>query len=140
MPHHLKPKTMIDRLNGEYNYMMTPKEVVAIAAKALSDKKGKNITVLKTEKLTSLCDYFVICTGTSSTHIKTLTDEIDKAMSEAGEPPLRREGYRSGSWVLLDFGCVVAHVFTEDAREFYNLERLWSDAEEVELSSLIGPC
>lgn len=119
---------------------MTPNEVVKIAAKALSDKKGKDIKVLRTGDITTLCDYFVICTGTSSTHIKALTDEIDKAMSEAGEPPLRREGYRGGNWVLLDFGCVVAHVFTEEAREFYKLERLWSDAEEVELSSLIGPC
>ena len=120
--------------------MMTPKEVVQIAAKALNDKKGKDIKVLKTHDLTTLCDYFVICTGTSSTHIKSLTDEIDRAMSEAGEPPIRREGYHSGNWVLLDFGCVVAHVFTEDAREFYKLERLWSDAEEIDLSSLIGPC
>ena len=120
--------------------MMNPEEVVKIAAKALNDKKGKDIKVLKTEKLTTLCDYFVICTGTSSTHIKSLTDEIDKQLSEAGEPPLRREGHRSGSWVLMDFGCVVAHVFTEEAREFYQLERLWSDAEELELSSLIGPC
>ena len=120
--------------------MLEPKEVVAVAAKALNDKKGKDIKVLKTEKLTTLCDYFVICTGTSSTHIKSLTDEIDRQMSEAGEPPLRREGYRSGNWVLLDFGCVVAHVFTEEARDFYQLERLWSDAEEVNLSSLIGPC
>ena len=119
---------------------MTASEVVKIAAKALSDKKGKDIKVLRTEDITTLCDYFVICTGTSSTHINALTDEIDKAMSEAGEPPLRREGYRGGNWVLLDFGCVVAHVFTEEAREFYKLERLWSDAEEVELSSLIGPC
>ena len=120
--------------------MMNPNEVVAIAAKALNDKKGQDIKVLKTDKLTSLCDYFVICTGTSSTHIKTLTDEIDKQMSDVGEPPIRREGYRSGNWVLLDFGCVVAHVFTEEAREFYKLERLWSDAEEIDLSSLIGPC
>ena len=120
--------------------MMQPDEVVKVAAKALSDNKGKDIKVLKTDKLTTLCDYFVICTGTSSTHIKSLTDELDKQMSEAGEPPLRREGFRSGNWVLLDFGCVVAHVFTEDARDFYKLERLWSDAEEIDLSSLIGPC
>ena len=124
----------------DFKNMLKPNEVVAIAAKALSDKKGQDIKVLKTDKLTSLCDYFVICTGTSSTHIKSLTDEIDKQMSEAGEPPIRREGYRSGNWVLLDFGCVVAHVFTEEARQFYNLERLWSDAEEIDLSSLIGPC
>ena len=120
--------------------MMTPDEVVKVAAKALNDKKVKDIKVLKTEKLTTLCDYFVICTGTSSTHIKALTDEIDKAMSAAGEPPLRREGFRGGNWVLRAFGCVVAHVFTEEARDFYKLERLWSDAEEINLSSLIGPC
>ena len=120
--------------------MMQPNEGGKVAAKALSDKKGKGIKVLKTDKLTTLCDYFVICTGTSSTHIKSLTDELDRQMSEAGEPPLRREGFRSGNWVLLDFGCVVAHVFTEDARDFYKLERLWSDAEEIDLSSLIGPC
>ena len=120
--------------------MMTPEQVASIAAKAINDKKGKDVKVLRTFKLTTLCDYFVICTGTSSTHIKTLTDEIDRQLTEAGEAPLRREGFRSGSWVLLDFGCVVVHVFTEEAREFYSLERLWSDAEEVELSSLLGPC
>ena len=120
--------------------MMTPKEVVSLGANALNEKKAKDIKVLKTDKLTSLCDYFLICTGTSSTHIKTLTDELEKRLSDAGEPPLRREGFRSGNWVLLDFGCVVAHVFTEETRDFYKLERLWSDAEEVELSSLLGPC
>ena len=128
--------------------MMQPNEVVKIAAKALSDKKGKDIKVLKTDKLTTLCDYFVICTGTSSTHIKSLTDEIDKQMSEPLQatpitPSKASDGYatiRKGGWVLLDFGCVVAHVFTEEARDFYKLERLWSDAEEGELSSLIGPC
>ena len=114
--------------------MMTASEVVKIAAKALSDKKGKDIKVLRTEDITTLCDYFVICTGTSSTHIKALTDEIDKAMSEAGEPPLRREGYRGGSWVLLDFGSVIVHLFSEQARSFYDLEHLWADATVVPAS------
>lgn len=116
--------------------MMQPNEVVKVAAKALSDKKGKDIKVLKTDKLTTLCDYFVICTGTSSTHIKSLTDELDKQMSEAGEPPLRREGYRGGSWVLLDFGRVIVHLFSEQARSFYDLEHLWADAEDVTASVL----
>ena len=116
--------------------MMQPNEVVKVAAKALSDKKGKDMKVLKTDKLTTLCDYFVICTGTSSTHIKSLTDELDKQMSEAGEPPLRREGYRGGSWVLLDFGSVIVHLFSEQARSFYDLEHLWADAEDVTASVL----
>ena len=118
--------------------MLTPKEIAAIAAKALDDKKARDIKVLATAEQTVLADYFVICNGTSSTHIKALVDEVDKQLSEAGEPPVRREGLRSDIWVLMDFGCVIVHVFTDDARKFYDLERLWSDAEIVESSSL--PC
>ena len=119
--------------------MLTSAEIAAIAAKALDDKKARDIKVLKTDKQTVLADYFVICNGTSSTHIKALVDEVDKQLSEAGEPPIRREGLRSDIWVLMDFGCVIVHVFTDAARKFYNLERLWSDAEEVDPSSLPRP-
>ena len=66
-------------------------------------------------------------------------DEVDKQLSLAGEPPVRREGLRSDIWVLMDFGCVLVHVFTDEARKFYTLERLWSDSEEVGLSSLLSP-
>ena len=119
--------------------MKTPKELAMLAARALSDKKGKEIQVLEISDLTTLADYFVICNGTSSTHIKALVDEVDKQLSEAGEPPMRREGLRSDIWVLMDFGCVIVHVFTDEARKFYNLERLWSDAEVVDVSSLPSP-
>ena len=119
--------------------MLTPAEIAGIAAKALDDKKARDIKVLKTDKQTVLADYFVICNGTSSTHIKALVDEVDKQLSEAGEPPIRREGLRSDIWVLMDFGSVIVHVFTDEARKFYNLERLWSDSEEVPLSSLPRP-
>ena len=116
--------------------MLTPREIAAAAAGALHSKQAKDIEVLRTTDVTVLADYFVICTATSSTHVKTLTDEVDRALSELGEPPLRREGYRGGGWILLDFGCVIVHIFQQDMREFYNLEHLWSDAEEVPLSSL----
>lgn len=116
--------------------MLSPREIATIAAKALEEKKAKDVKVLKTEEQTILADYFVICNGTSSTHIKALVDEVDKQLSEAGEPPIRREGLRSDIWVLMDFGSVIVHVFTDDARKFYNLERLWSDSEEVDPSSL----
>jgi len=119
--------------------MLTSTQIAAIAAKALDDKKAKDIKVLKTGGKTVLADYFVICNGTSSTHIKALVDEVDKQLSEAGEPPIRREGLRSDIWVLMDFGCVIVHVFTDEARKFYNLERLWSDAEVIEPSSLQCP-
>ena len=111
--------------------MLSPEQIAAIAAKALEDKKAKDVKILKTTEQTVLADYFVICNGTSFTHIKALVDEVDKQLSEAGEPPVRREGLRSDIWVLMDFGSVIVHIFTEEARQFYNLERLWSDAREV---------
>ena len=116
--------------------MMTPEQIASIAAKALEDKKAIDVIVLKTREQTVLADYFVICNGSSSTHIKALVDEVDKQLSEAGEPPTRREGLRSDIWVLMDFGCVIVHVFTDEARRFYDLERLWSDSEVVDVSSL----
>ena len=119
--------------------MLTAEQIAAIAAKALEDKKARDIKVLRTTEQTVLADYFVICNGTSSTHIKALVDEVDKQLSEAGEPPVRREGLRSDIWVLMDVGCVIVHVFTDEARKFYNLERLWSDAEVVDPSRLTCP-
>lgn len=105
--------------------------------RAMDRKKGFDIRLLHTADITVLAEYFVICTASSSTHVKTLIEEIDHVMSELGEPPLRREGHRSGSWVLLDFGCVIVHVFMDEARKFYDLERLWADAETVDLSGLL---
>ena len=119
--------------------MLTPAEIAGIAARALDDKKARDVKILKTAEQTVIADYFIICNGTSSTHIKALVDEVDRKLSEAGEPPIRREGMRSDIWVLMDFGSVIVHVFTDEARKFYNLERLWSDSEEVPLSSLPRP-
>lgn len=117
--------------------MLTPQEVMERIVKALDGKKARDITVLKTEAVTILADYFVICTANSTTHIKTLSDETGKNLAEVGEPPRRSEGYRSGGWVLMDFGCVVVHLFLEETRNFYDLERLWGDAERVDISALI---
>ena len=119
--------------------MLTPAEIAAVAAKALEDKKAKDIKVLKTAEQTILADYFVICNGTSAPHIKALVDEVDKQLSLAGEPPVRREGLRSDIWVLMDFGSVIVHVFTDEARKFYDLERLWSDAQSVDPATLPLP-
>lgn len=117
--------------------MPTPRELMQIAVRVLDNKKAKDIKVLQTSDVTILADYFIICTAGSTTQIKTLTDEVSKALSEAGEPPLRTEGYRGGGWVLVDFGAVVVHLFLKDIREFYALERLWRDAREVDISDLI---
>ena len=111
--------------------MLTPKDIAGFVSGTLDSKKASDIKVLKTRDVTILADYFVICTATSTTQLKTLSDEVEKVLKEKGEPPLRREGHRAGGWVLIDFGCVVVHLFLKDARDFYMLERLWSDAEDV---------
>ena len=113
--------------------MLSPLEVAKLSVCALDGKKAKEITVLKTEDLTILANYFVICTATSATHIKTLADELERVLEENGEYARRKEGYRAGGWVLVDYGCVVVHLFLEDIRQFYNLERLWGDAEEISI-------
>ena len=118
--------------------MKEPKELALMAAKALSDKKGKEIQVLEIADLTTLADYFVIATGSSNTQINALIDNVEKVLTEeAGEEPLHREGYRGGSWVLLDYGCIAVHVFNAEAREFYDLERLWRDGKNVDLTGII---
>ena len=117
--------------------MLTAKEVAYEVTKALDSKKGMNIKLLRIAEVSSLADYFLICTGTSNTHVKTLCDYAEYTMDNLGEKLLGREGHRGNSWELLDYGSVVVHVFTEEAREFYALERLWADAEQVDISSII---
>ncbi len=104
------------------------KKIAAI----LDDRKANDLKVLKIEALTVIADYFVIATGTSTTHVRSLSDEIEFKLKQEGEMPLSVEGYDSSSWILTDYGSVVVHVFLEDARGFYALERLWADAPQVD--------
>ena len=117
--------------------MLPAKTVAYETAKALDEKKGVGIKLLKIDRVSSLADYFLICTGTSSTHVKTLCDYAEYTMDQLGETMLGREGHRGNSWELLDFGTIVVHVFTEEARKFYDLERLWADAEQVDLRDIV---
>ena len=117
--------------------MLTAKEVAIQATKALDEKKGMDIKLLKIDTVSSLADYFLICTGTSNTHVKTLCDYAEYTLEQLGEPLLGREGHRGNSWELLDYGSLVVHVFTQEAREFYSLERLWADAEQVDLRDIV---
>ena len=119
--------------------MLTAKEVAIHVTKALDEKKGRDIKLLRITDVSSLADYFLICTGTSNTHVKTLCDYAEFAMEQLGESMLGREGHRGNTWELLDYGSVVVHVFTEEAREFYNLERIWADGENVDLTGILLP-
>ena len=116
---------------------MTSYESAILLAKALDGKKGEEIKVLKTEGLTTLADYFVICTATSTTQVKAMSDACEEAMEKNGEQVHHIEGHRGGTWLLMDFSSVVVHVFTDEARKFYDLERLWGDAQEIDLAQAL---
>ena len=111
---------------------MTELELAKAAAKALDSKKALNLKILHITELSVIADYFVIATGTSNTQVKALADEVESRVKEQGVAPSHIEGYNSNSWVLLDYGSVVVHVFTQESRSFYDLDRLWQDGEEVD--------
>lgn len=113
---------------------MTALEKVKNIVKFLDDKKALDVKVLKIAELTVVSDYFVVANGTSTTHIKALADEVDYQMGQIGEQG-RLEG-KASDWLLIDFGDVIVHVFLPEAREHYNLEHLWADAEEITIDSL----
>ena len=117
--------------------MVNAKKMALVAAKALDSKKGRDIKVLEIDKITTLADYFVICSGGSNTQINALCDEVEKKMEEAGETVFHREGYRGDKWIVMDFCGVMVHVFTEEQRKFYDLERLWGDAPLVDLTDVL---
>ena len=116
--------------------MLDPKTIAYQVTKALDEKKGMGIKLLKIDRVSSLADYFLICTGTSNTHVRTLCDYAEYTLEQLGETMLGREGHRGNSWELLDYGTIVIHVFTEEARAFYDLERLWADAQQIDLKDI----
>ena len=111
-------------------------DVVKKIVKALDDKKGNDIQVIKIEELTIVADYFVICTANSNTHVRSLADEVEYQLEEAGIKADHIEGRATG-WVLLEYRGVVVHIFLEDSRQYYNLERLWDDAAKLDISQFI---
>ncbi|MGN1112642.1 MAG: ribosome silencing factor [Acutalibacteraceae bacterium] len=116
---------------------MTSLETAKIAAKALDGKKGKDIKLIKIDAVSTLADYMVIAAGTNSTQIKAMAEEVEYKLDEAGVSVSHIEGHRNDSWILLDYVDVIVHIFSEEAREFYDLERLWQDGTEVDISDIL---
>jgi len=111
----------------------SPQAVVNIAVQAAEDKKAYDVTVLDISEISVIADYFVICSGRSSTQVQAIVESIQEKLEKEGITALRREGFREGKWVLLDYGDVIIHVFQEAERQFYKLERLWGDARVVKI-------
>lgn len=115
---------------------MTGLELAKTAVKILDSKKAVDIEAIETCEHTIVSDYFVIANGTSNTHVKALADEVEYEMSKLGIEPLHIEGRATG-WILLDYNEVLIHIFTKESRDYYNLERLWSDAKIIDISDLL---
>ncbi len=115
---------------------MENKKIIEISANALNNKKARNLNVLNVEDLTSLTEYYVIATATSSTHVHSLADEVETKLKEAGLEPHHIEGRTTG-WIVLDYSSVIVHIFTPDQREFYNLDKMWSDAKALDLDEIL---
>ncbi|MCR4614689.1 MAG: ribosome silencing factor [Clostridiales bacterium] len=115
---------------------MTPSELMNEIVKILDKKKAIDIKAIRTTELTIVSDYFIIASGTSVTHTRSLADDLEFEMGKLGVNPHNIEGRATG-WILLDYGSVLVHIFQAEMREYYNLERLWSDAQSVDISGLI---
>jgi len=121
----------------ERGISMTTQEKLEKIVRILDQKKAQDIQVIGITNLTIIADYFVIATGTSTTQVKSLADEVDFQLGEAGVEPRGVEGVRSANWIVLDYDDIVVHVFYRDTRAEYQLERLWADGEQVDISHLL---
>lgn len=117
--------------------MVNSKDLALEIAKVLDEKKAMNIVAIETEEVTIVSDLFVIATGTSNTHVKSLADDVEYEIKERlGIEPDHIEGRTTG-WILIDYGVVLVHIFDKENREYYNLERLWTDASTLDLSNIV---
>jgi len=112
-------------------------EKISVIVKACADKKGFNIKILDISELSTVTDYFVIVSGNSPNQVMAIADEIEDKMDLASYELLGKEGYREGTWILLDYGDIVVHIFKKEEREFYGLEKVWADSRELTMEDII---
>ena len=110
--------------------------ILKIAANALNNKKARQLKTLKIDDLTTLADFFVIATATSSTHVRALADEVEEKLKEQLVEPHHIEGKSTG-WIALDYVSIIVHIFTPQEREFYNLDSMWNDATQINLETIL---
>jgi ribosome-associated protein len=114
------------------------RQQVAQAVKAVEDKKGERVAILEMDRNSgAFTDYFVLCSGTNPRQIQAISDEVERQLALAGRRPTSLEGYNQAEWVLLDYVDFVVHIFSERARQFYDLERLWKSARKLEAADLL---
>ena len=116
--------------------MEQAKKMVKTAYQALDEKKGEDIKIINLEGISVLADYFIIATGTNSSQVQAVVDNVEDELHKAGYSLKQREGYSNGNWVLLDFGDIIVHIFDRENRLFYDLERIWRDGKEIAFDEL----
>lgn len=116
---------------------MTQEEILKAAVRILDGKKAEDIKVIGIKDLTIIADYFIIANGTSSTHTRSLADELEFRLKEQGLEPRQIQGNNGSNWIILDYSDVVVHIFNKEMREFYNLERLWRDGTETDIAKYL---
>ena len=115
---------------------MTSKELAKLACDALDDKKALEIKVINIENVSTLADYFIIASGTNHNQVQAMADNVDETLGRAGYEPKQIEGYLNANWILMDYRDIVIHIFDEENRLFYDLERIWRDGTVVEVEDL----
>lgn len=116
--------------------MEQSKKMAKIAYEALDERKGEDIKIIDISEISVLADYFIIANGTNDSQVRALVENVEEKLSKEGFEPKQREGYDLGSWVLLDFGNIIVHVFDKENRLFYDLERIWRDGKYTDVDSL----
>lgn len=114
---------------------LTGEEILKQAVKVLGTRKAEDVCALDIRGISIIADYFLIASGNSNTQVRSLAEEIESKLSEAGIEPLRVEGTQSSTWIIIDYGSIIIHIFMRDTREFYNIEHLWADAKPVDISA-----
>lgn len=114
-----------------------PLDLAKVIVKELDMKKARGLKLLHVAEKTIIADYFVLCNGSSNTQLRALCGDLEEKLGEAGIHPGHIEGYNEGSWIIMDYASVIVHIFDHETRNFYNLEKLWSDAEEIDISDLL---
>ncbi len=115
---------------------MTSKEMTKLTIHALEDKKAEDIRIIDISQVSVLADYFIIASGSNRSQIQALSDSVEENLAKAGIPAKQIEGYDTANWVLLDFGDIIVHVFDQENRLFYDLERIWRDGKQIDKEEL----
>lgn len=113
--------------------MNNSREMTSLAIKALEDKKGNNIRVIDIQDVSIIADYFIIASGSNRNQVQTMADNVEEVLGRAGYEPRQLEGYGTATWILMDYNDVIVHIFSEEDRLFYDLERIWRDGKSVDI-------